>query len=105
MTGDVTIEVVTTSGRAARVDLKVTPANVEVWRAKACVARVDTWQVQQWLASPTGTLSAGDVAINFDASLDRDHPRVAVTLPDVTAWSLSPGEHDAFVDAVRRAHT
>lgn len=105
----VPVEVLTTSGRAARVEFHVTPANVEVWRAQgrapaACVAQVDTWQVRQWLASPTGTLRAGDLSIELDGSLDRERPRLAVSLPDVNVWSLSPAEHTEFVAAVQRAH-
>lgn len=100
----VPVEVLTTGGRATRVEFHVSPATVSLWRDRACVARVDTWQVRQWLASPTGTLHAGDLALDVDGSLDRERPRVAVSLPDVKAWSLSPAEHVKFLAAVQSAH-
>lgn len=98
------VEAVTHSGRAAQIVIYVGDTDVRVIHYGSHVARFPTWEVRRWLAAADRLpLQAGDLTLTVDGSLDRDHPRVAVTLPDVTAWSLSPGQHDDFVTAVSGA--
>jgi hypothetical protein len=54
--------------------------------------------LHRWLADPVGRLVADEVELSLDRAVDRDG-RVALTLvdaatnlPDVLAWTLSPGE-------------
>ena len=79
------------SGRAAAVGFQVRRDTVEVWHLDRMRAVFDRDYLRGWLANPFEPLGIDDVTLTFDRSVDRDG-RVAITLPDVRAWTLSPVE-------------
>ena len=85
------VEVQTISGRAAAVDFRVRLDTVDVWSRDHCAGVFDRETLGRWLADPGGRLVADEVELSLDVAVDRDG-RVAIDLPDVTAWTLSPME-------------
>jgi hypothetical protein len=93
------VEVQTTSGRAAAVEFRVRLDTVDMWIGNHHCSGVFVREtLQRWLADPVGRLVADEVELSLDRSVDREG-RVALTLvdaatnlPDVAAWTLSPGE-------------
>jgi hypothetical protein len=92
------VEVQTTSGRAAAVDFRVRLDTVDAWRGNHCAGVFVRETLERWLADPVGRLVADEVELSLDRAVDRDG-RVALTLvdaatnlPEVLAWTLSPGE-------------
>jgi len=83
------IEVVTTSGRAAAVEFRFQFNSVEVWHAKHCGGVFDRDVLQAWLTTPREPLVVDEVAFSLDRMVDHDG-RVALSLPDVMFWTLSP---------------
>jgi hypothetical protein len=96
--GQFAMEVVTTSGRAASVELRIRSETVEIWHHDCCIAVFDRRALRTWLAEPLPEpLMAGEVTFSLDRSVDSDG-RVAVSLPDVLVWTLAP----AALDVLRR---
>jgi hypothetical protein len=83
------MEVVTTSGRAAAVEFRISRGRVEVWYRRRRTGVVNRDLLEAWLAAPGRPLLAGKVAFSLDRMVDADG-RVALTLPDVEAWTLAP---------------
>ena len=83
------MEVVTMSGRAAAITFRINGDVVEVWHRDECNGVFDREALRSWLATPEMPLVAGEVAFSLDRMVDRSG-RVAVSLPDVLAWTLSP---------------
>jgi hypothetical protein len=85
------VEVVTTSGRAAGVEFWRRLEVVEIWHHRRKVGVLDRERLSGWLAEPESDvpLEVNMVALTFDRAVDR-RGRVAITLPDVEAWTLSP---------------
>jgi hypothetical protein len=86
------IEVVTTSGRAAAVELRLQRDRVEVWhhgrRGGVFVRDV----LRRWLSDPNvyrRALVVDEVAFSVDRMVDVAG-RVAISLPDVTVWTIDP---------------
>jgi hypothetical protein len=92
-------EVVTSSGRAASVEFRFRFDWVEVWHHDHCAAVLDRETLREWLAGPDDPLSVDELTLSLDRLVDRDG-RIAITLPDVTEWTLSP---DLEADLRRRA--
>ena len=84
------LEVVTTSGRAARVRLRLRADVVEVWHCRRCTGIFDRARLRRWMAAPGAPLVVDDVMFSLDRMVDREG-RVAITVPDVVLWTLSPG--------------
>ena len=89
MQGRFLVEVVTTSGRAAGIEFWRRSEIVEIWHHRRKIGTLDREILSGWLAEPKGSLEVNLVALTFDRTVDR-HGRVAITLPDVDAWTLSP---------------
>ena len=89
MQGRFLVEVVTTSGSTAGVEFWRRFEVVEIWHHRRKVGMLDRESLSMWLADPAGPLAVNMVALTFDRKVDR-HGRVAITLPDVEAWTLSP---------------
>jgi hypothetical protein len=83
------MEVVTMSGWAAAIEFRITGELVEVWHREQCRGAFGRDSLRTWLAAPDAPLTAGDVEFSLDRMVDRSG-RVAVTLPDVLAWTLAP---------------
>ena len=87
----IAVQIVTMSGRAASVEFRVVQAAVEIWHRGELCAALDRGQLRSWLATPDGPLLEGTVELRHDRRVDRGG-RVALSLPDVSEWSLSPTE-------------
>ena len=87
--GRLAMEVLTRSGRAAGVEFRIRADTVEVWHDKRLSAALDRPLLRDWLADPGAPLNVGEVAFSLDRMVDCDG-RVALTLPDVLAWTLTP---------------
>jgi hypothetical protein len=83
------MEVVTVSGRAAAVEFRISDDLVAVWHRDECIGAFDRASLRTWLAAPEKPLVVGNVAFSLDRMVDRSG-RVAVSLPDVLAWTLAP---------------
>ena len=83
------MEVVTMSGRAAAIEFRISDDMVEVWHRDQCGGVFGRELLRDWLAAPKEPLAVGDVEFSLDRMVDRAG-RVAVTLPDVLAWTLAP---------------
>ena len=93
------IEVVTHSGAAADVEFWVGIHTVEVWHHGLQSAIFDRQHLSDWLADPGERLRVNAVELTVDGSVDT-RGRVAISLPDVTAWTLSPTSLSQFTSAV-----
>lgn len=87
----IAVEVVTVSGRAASVEFRLLHATVEIWHRRQLCAVFDRRHLRSWLATPGKPLLKGPVELCFDRTVDRAG-RVALSLPDVNEWTLSPTE-------------
>jgi hypothetical protein len=85
------VHVVTTSGRATAVEFRVRFDAVEVWHWNHRCAVFNRWKLGQWLALPGAPMVVDQTALSLDRMVDRDG-RVALSLPDVLAWTLAPTE-------------
>ena len=83
------MEVVTKSGRAAAIEFRISSDVVEVWHRNECHGRFAREGLRTWLATPEKPLAADAVTFSLDRMVDRSG-RVAVSLPDVEAWTLAP---------------
>jgi hypothetical protein len=83
------MEVVTMSGQSAAVEFRINGDLVEVWHRDECNGAFGRESLRSWLAAPEKPLVVGDVAFSLDRMVDRSG-RVAVSLPDVLAWTLAP---------------
>jgi len=83
------MEVVTESGRATSVELRLTPAKIELWHHQSCCSVLDRDDLRQWLREPDESLTAGAVSFSLDRSVN-PAGRIALTLPDVELWALAP---------------
>lgn len=93
MNNGLRLEVVTLNGRAAALDVRVQPALVEIWHHSQRAAVFHRDQLRAWLKHPDQPLAAGTAILSL--SLDRiidQNGRIAITLPDVIVWALSPTE-------------
>jgi hypothetical protein len=88
-TGRFLMEVVTTSGRAAQVRFQFGPERVEIWHHDRCHGVFGRALLRQWLSAPEATLVMDKVTFSLDRMVDRDG-RVALSMPDVRQWTLSP---------------
>ena len=83
-------EVVTHSGRAAGIEFRFKGDVMDVWRAETHLATFSRAILRGWLAAlPPRPLVDGTVILSTDGSLD-SAGGVALSLPDLTAWVLSP---------------
>jgi hypothetical protein len=85
----VTVEVLTLTGRAAAVELQIRPEQVEIRHHLRPVAVFERATLRDWLAAPERPLAAGEAIFTLDRMIDVDG-RVAISLPDVQVWPLSP---------------
>jgi hypothetical protein len=85
------VEVQTVSGRAGAAEFRCRLDFVEVWSREHCCGVLDRDVLREWLARPGRPLVADEVALSHDRMVDR-LGRVAISLPDVRAWTLSPLE-------------
>jgi hypothetical protein len=83
------LEVQTVSGRAAAVEFRVRLDSVEVWHHDHCSGVFDREGLRCWLGQPHEPLVVDEVAFSLDRNVDQDG-RVAISLPDVLVWTLSP---------------
>jgi hypothetical protein len=85
------LEVVTISGRAAAVEFKLRMETVEVWCANHCLAILDRAELRRWLTDPVSELVVDELTFTPMRGLEH-HDAIAITLPEVQAWPLSPVE-------------
>jgi hypothetical protein len=83
------MEVVTSSGRAAMVEFLVQSDVVAVLHHDRCGGVFDRTALRAWLGAPGPPLAMDEVTFSVDRMVDQDG-RVALTLPDVVKWTLSP---------------
>ena len=86
----VRVEVVTTSNRAASAEFRFRLDTVEVWFAERLHAVFDRERLRSWLAHPAGWIAEGEVTLSVDPRSRGE--RIAIDLPDVLTWTLSPKE-------------
>jgi len=79
--------VVTKSGPGVEIEIRIITDTVEVWRNSRCIAVLDRGHLRAWLSDPTDPIGMGDVTFTFDRSGGLDG-RIAITMPDVEAWTL-----------------
>lgn len=94
--GSFLIEVVTTSGRAAAVELRLKRDTVEVWHHGHCSGVFVRDTLRGWLNDPDRyrlALVVDEVAFSLDRIVDAVG-RVAISLPDVTVWTIDPRSLD-----------
>jgi hypothetical protein len=94
----VMIEVVTTADRAAVVELRITADTVEAWHLARLISVMERKRLQRWLSRPSGWFAEGAVVFSVDPRPSGD--RVAIELPDVLRWTLSPAEQMALIERV-----
>jgi len=86
----VEFEVVTASGPAAAIRFRIRSDYVEVWSEQRCCGVYDRNMLRTWLIRrPSWPLVIGEVTFSVDRYVDCDG-RVAISLPGVQAWTLSP---------------
>lgn len=85
------LEVVTVNGRAAAVEVRLRLATVEIWHHRALTATFDRAVFRKWLGDPSSPLASDGAVFSLDRTVDA-HGRIALGLPDVLAWALSPTE-------------
>ena len=83
------MDVVTASGRAAAVEFRINGEVVEIWHRDRCSGAFGRDSLRTWLAAPDKPLAVNEVEFSLDRMVDRSG-RVAVTLPDVSVWTLAP---------------
>jgi hypothetical protein len=91
----VRVEVVTTSGRGAALEFRVRSDTVELWHREHLAAVFDRDVLGAWLREPGNPMVVDEATLTVDRQVDCDG-RVAVSLPEVNAWVLSPAEEDAL---------
>jgi hypothetical protein len=94
-----TVEVVTVSGRAAAVELRLGPDRVEIWHYLSKIAVFDRAALRDWLADPDRPLAEGKAVFSLDHLIDVDG-RIALSLPDVVVWPFSPKDLDLLRNRV-----
>lgn len=90
------VEVVTMAGPAAQLEIRVKDQTVELWRGATCHAVFDRGCLRAWMDALNDTApppACGDVYFHLDRTVDQDG-RVAITMPDVNAWTFSPRTHN-----------
>ena len=85
----VSIEVVTTFGRAEPVAFHVRTDVVEIWLRDRCCGVLNRKVLRTWLAEPGAPLVTEGAALSVDRMVDT-LGRVAISLPDVLVWTLAP---------------
>jgi hypothetical protein len=83
------MEVVTVSGRAAEVIVRIRLDSVEIWHHEHLSAVFDRQILRAWLADPWDLLADDEVCFSLDRRSD-PRGRIAVSLPHVGLWPLSP---------------
>ena len=86
------VELVTTAGPAAQLEIRVKDQTVELWRGTTCTAVFDREHLREWMDAMNETApppACGDVYFHLDRRVDQNG-RVAITMPDVNAWTFSP---------------
>jgi len=91
------LSIMTHDGESYDLDFRVRDATVQVWRGATCSATIDREDLRAWLAKPQDSFSVDDITFSHDRKVDRSG-RVAITMPDITDWTLTP--HD--LDDLRR---
>ena len=86
----VRVEVVTVSNRSAQAEFRSRLETVEVWYREQLVAVFDRERLRAWLQSPWRWVAEGEVVLSVDPRSAGD--RIAISLRDVEAWTLSPKE-------------
>jgi hypothetical protein len=94
--GPVLIEVVTTSGQKVTVEFRIRSDTVEVWHHRQRIGVFRRETLRGWLAEPWRPLVVGEVVFSLDRMVDC-RGRVALSLPDVMAWTLAPNALDALI--------
>jgi hypothetical protein len=84
------VEVITTSGCAQAVELRIQLDLIEVWCRDHCCGAFDRQEMRSWLAAPGRPLTTGEVTLSLDPRSGGE--RVAISLDDVMAWTISPTE-------------
>ena len=83
------LDVVTTSGTAAAVEIRVRPETVEIWRGAHCSGVFDREYLRGWLDTPDSAVRVDEVTFSVDRLVDTDG-RVAISMADISGWTLSP---------------
>lgn len=96
ITSQLSVEVVTRSGRAAEVEFRLSNSAVEVWHRGTLTAWFDRHDVGSWLADPGPRLRG--TAMEFTSP---HASAVAITLFEVQEWQLSPADLAGLRDLVR----
>jgi hypothetical protein len=86
----VRVEVITTSGCAQAVELRIQPDLIEVWCRDHCCGAFDRQKMRSWLADPGRPLTTGEVTLSQDPRSGGE--RIAISLDDVMAWTISPAD-------------
>ncbi len=89
------VGVTTGSGMAAMVDFLIHDQAVEVWFQERRRAVLNRWVLRGWLADPHMPLVVDEVAFSLDTMVD-SQGRVALSLPDLLVWTLTPDTLDAL---------
>lgn len=89
------LEVVTVNGRAAAVEILVRLGTVEIRHHRTLTATFDRAVFRKWLDDPNSPLASDGAIFSLDRTVDV-HGRIAIGLPDVPAWALSPTELHAL---------
>lgn len=83
------LDVVTSSGASACLELRILSERVDVWRGTGCAAIFDRDHLRGWLEHPEDRLGIGDVTLSLDRHVDVEG-RIAIAMPDIHGWALTP---------------
>jgi hypothetical protein len=97
--GRLAVEVVGRDGRAAVIAFRLRLDSVEVWTGEHCNAVLDRDVLRAWLHEPVEPLVVDELTLTLDRMVDV-WGRVALTLPVVDAWALSPTDQATLMARV-----
>jgi hypothetical protein len=95
----VTVQVVSATGRGGQVSFHLRHRLVGVWYGNRLRGVLDRALLRTWLRDPFGSLVQDDVSLSWDRTVDRDG-RIAITMPGLREWVLSPVEAANLTDRV-----
>jgi hypothetical protein len=98
----VPVELLTASGCNVRIEFRIRRDTVELWHHEHLAAAFDRAVLSAWLHDPADDLVVDEARLHVDWQVDV-FGRVAVTLSDVDAWTISPAELDLLYRRVTGA--
>lgn len=87
----VVVDAINSFGRAINIVFRIRLDTVDVVADNHVAAVMDRDGLRQWLREPEGDLFADEIRLTWDRMIDH-RGRVAISVPGVRCWPLSPDE-------------